>query len=77
MQLSHKETSDGGALTHLWPLVGQSFHYLWSSIERTSTVGLQQRAFLEMIGKAEVSQLQSQRKRKHKLDKLSNPLSGN
>lgn len=57
--------SDSGMLTHLWPLVGQSFHYLWRSIEWTSTVGLQQSALLEMIGKAEVSQLQSQREREN------------
>lgn len=54
-------------LTHLWPLVGQSLHDLWGSIEWTTTVGLQQSAPLEMIGKAKVSQLQRQRKREHKM----------
>lgn len=50
-----------GVLTHLWALVRQPFHYLWGSVERTSTVSLQQRALLEMIGKAEVSQLERSR----------------
>lgn len=54
-------------LTHLWPLVWQAFHYLWSSVERTSTVCLQQTAPLEMIGKPKVCQLWCKKTRGHKL----------
>lgn len=36
-------------LTNLWSLVWQPFHDLWGSVERTSTVGLQQRALVEII----------------------------
>lgn len=44
-------------LAHLWSLIRQSFHDLRGSIEWTSTVRLKKTVLLEVIGKAEVSQL--------------------
>ena len=55
--------------THLWALVGKSFYDLGRGIERTSTVGLQQAAFLEMVGEAKVSQLQNKRERERERER--------
>ena len=59
---SHKQKQRWQCVTHLWPLVGKSFHYLRGGVERTPTVRLQQSAPLEVIGEAEVSQLQNKEK---------------
>lgn len=48
-------------LTNLWSLVWEPFHDLWGSVERTSTVGLQQRALVEIIWEAKISQLQKRK----------------
>lgn len=66
--LGHLEIT--ACFTDLRPPVRQPLHDLRGSIERTSTVGLQQRALLEIIREAKISQLQ--RKGEHELTYFDN-----